>query len=523
MKIMQPVALLKKNSSALLKKKSSQLKNNILLWATDSDDAQSLGSNTTEDTGTPAFGMSGARKEAMNLLAVRKAAAVAVGSTASMITMLNGCEKDQMAKHVRLSIQLKELECFILTSEHAFMEKVLVELDYDEKLRTVFDLIDFDGNGIDSRELAEAFRRLEGLNTTLDQFLPMAQEAIERFATRDGVLTIGPFEKFLEWLADIMDCNFNEVLSVLISKIAFSQDGRAVLEEFVSLLVDENGADDFVGTVLRARMLMLFETMDIFQDGMVCFSEVVKHLSRFTKEVLNPEQRCVLLTIDPNEKRHLTMGQFTELVLNITAASPTPLESHEIANAMTLSICRQDVTDEDVKELFLNMGAFESAIADAEKDDLELEDLVSYGKLNRLFDTLDITKDGHLDFEEVALFLRKYQSRSVYLTDTVQEALDSIEASDLDGDRQLDRKEFAFLITKLAHATGIEIHRFTDFLVVQSVLKDDVDKDIRYLEVYRKLHSEKQDSKQQGAKLKSSVMNLMIKARQASLRRRNTM
>lgn len=460
-------------------------------------------------------------KEVANLLAVRKAAAVAVGSTSSMISILrhDADAAPNVGRCARLYHQLKELECFILAAEQKLLDKVLIELNHAEKVRTVFDLIDVDGNGINARELAEAFRLLEGWDTTMDQCLPMAQEAIATFATHKGRLTILPFEKFLEWLMDIMECSFNEVLFMLIYKIVFSQDGRSILEEFARQIGDENETDDgFVERILEARLLLVFETMDFYQDGVVCFKEAAKHLSRFTAEVMNPEQRNLLLMHEATEQRNLTMEQFIELVLNITAASSTPLESHEIANAMTLSICRQDVSDEDIKDLFLNREAFQDALADDEEDDIELEDIVSFGKLVRLFDSLDLSKDGYLDVTEVALFLRKYQPASMDMAETLQETIDSIEASDQDGDRKLNRSDFAHLITKLAHSTQMEIHRFIDFLVVQTVLKDDSAKDIRYLRVHREMR--KNARQQRRGSLQATMTGIMVKAKTVSMMRR---
>jgi Ca2+-binding EF-hand superfamily protein len=431
------------------------------------------------------FGLTESRKEALSLLAVRKAAAVAIGSTTSTIDCLQIYD---IKGHTRLMRQRIELESCLLAAEHAFFDLIIFEMDHSEKLRTLCELIDQDGDGVDVNEIFDALYKIKNIRN-LDEILPLAEDALAEIAFANRLLTTSEFDHFLQILAKSAECNFNDVVQLFVSQVVFSTDGRSLLEDFVSTL-DTEDDESFNRSVLKARMLLVFDMMDYQHEGFICFKEVVKHLSRFTADSMNPEQRKVLLMIDPEKSRTMTFREFAELILNIAAASPAQLHFHEIANATTLSICRQDVTDDDIFELFLNQELYKDALAQHNEDESELKDLVTFGKLNRLFDLLDLTKDGFLDAVEIALFLRKYQSKQVDLDETMQDAIESILAVDQNRDKKLDRKDFSILVSRLAHATGLQVHRFIDFLVVKTALKDDNAKDKAYVESYIDLETQ---------------------------------
>jgi Ca2+-binding EF-hand superfamily protein len=449
------------------------------------------------------FGITDSRKEALSLLAVRKAAAVAIGSTTSMI---DGLQVYDIQRHTRLMRQHIELESCLLAAEHAFFDLIVVEMDHSEKLRTLCELIDKDGDGVDVNEIFDALCKINHAKN-LEEILPLAEDALDEIVFANRLLNASEFDHFLRTLAKCAKCTFNDIVQLLVSQVVFSEDGRSILEDFVDTL-DTEDDDSFNRSILSARMLIVFDMMDYQHEGSICFKEVVKHLSRFTADSINSEQRKVLLMVDPEKARTMTFREFAELILNIVAASPTQLQFHEIANAMTLSICRQDVTDDDIFELFWNQELYEDALAHHNEDEHELHDLVSFGKLNRLFDLLDLTKDGFLDAVKVALFLRKYQSKQVDLDETMQETIESILAIDQNQDKKLDRKDFTILVSRLAHATGLQVHRFIDFVVVQTALKDDNARERAYFESYIGL-----DTHAQRGSLRSSVKSLMQKAR----------
>ena len=73
-----------------------------------------------------------------------------------------------------------------------------------KKLRTVFDLIDRDGNGIDVDEIASALNKLDGLSA-VESAVPWAKKALDYFETDH--LKMNMFEEFLIMLSNLMSWN----------------------------------------------------------------------------------------------------------------------------------------------------------------------------------------------------------------------------------------------------------------------------------------------------------------------------
>lgn len=369
------------------------------------------------------------RKAAVTILAVRKATAVAIGSTTAAIASL---DYQDIKGHVHLSRQLCEFESCILGAERAFLDKLLTEMDHTDKVYTVFELLDKSGDGVDVQGIVEALRKINGLKS-IDEVLPVAELAIELLACDGELLTIQKFDHFLSFVAKYVECSFNDIVELVVSKIVFSENGRSIMEDFVANLGNSDNQEDteeaFDKRLIQARMLLIFDTMDYGRDGNISFKAVVKHVFRFIADSLKPEKRDKLLMVDSNEDRQLKFVDFTELIISVlVAASSSQLQFHEIMNAITLSVCRQDVTDTDIQALFLNHHAVEDALASITEEEHELEGMLSFGKLQRLFDLLDLSKDGFLDIAEVALFLRKHQSDQVDMDETFHATIDSMVA-----------------------------------------------------------------------------------------------
>lgn len=89
--------------------------------------------------------------EARSLLSMRKATIVAIGATSSMVSSLL---IDEVHDFLRLSKQLLELECHLIETEHAFLDTVLHEMNHEEKIRTIYNLIDSkEDNSLDVEEI----------------------------------------------------------------------------------------------------------------------------------------------------------------------------------------------------------------------------------------------------------------------------------------------------------------------------------------------------------------------------------
>lgn len=480
----------------------------------------SLGKSGEKRECAPHF-VSDVRRQAFNLLALRRAAAVAAASSSAIIT---NNPRLPIEDFVRLSRQRIELEECLTAAEQAFIDKMVLEMHHQEMVRTVFELMDLDDSGtVDVVELAEGLRKMNDLNA-IAEVLPLAEKTMETYSseTNKDQLTMADLHDFLLRLCETMDCTFSELAQLIVSKIAFSESGRALLQDAVSALAnpaadDQETLDDFDDAVVEARLILVFDLLDDFQTGQISFKEVVKHLSRFTLKAMNPTQRQVLLMVNENQDTTIDYAEFSELILNVVASFDEPVEFHEIADAITLSACRQDITDDDIRDLFVDREAFRDAMHRTSSSSLSLqedeklcEQDLAYGKLNRLFDLWDLDHNGTLDLTEFTLGLCKFQE-----TRDVQDAMErtkvALAACDRDNDNHLNRREFATVIFKFADASGMDLHRLVDFMVVHSALKDSSSKEKAYLKSLKLLKSEDKNLKRSNSN-RSRFAGLLNKA-----------
>ena len=437
--------------------------------------------------------MSDVQREAFNLLALRRAAAVAAASSASMI------QKNPhlpVRDFVRLSRQRIELDQCLHAAEDAFLDKLAFEMHQDEMVRSVFDLLDVDGSGtLSVWELAEGIRRMNDLNA-IAEVMPLAEKAMSTYVDNNTTANTGEqgmgvqqLGEFLKRLAQTMGCTFLELTQLIVAKVAFGDSGRVLLEQAVMALDDQ--ANDSIGrfddAVVEARLILVYDILDDEHKGTIPLKEVVKHLFRFT-EAMKKDQRQVLLMA--NDQKQIDFAEFVELILNVVAFSEGS-RFHEIADAMTLSACRQDVTDNDIRELLLSPGLYKNALEDGidrDEEEKECDHDLTNGKLHRLFDMWDLDHNGALDVSEFATGMRKFQDMQD-IGATVDTTLDALQSCDEDNDNLLNRKEFAILLRRLATSTRVDLHRLIDFMVVQTALKDVSDKEQAYLETFKKLRA----------------------------------
>jgi hypothetical protein len=139
----------------------------------------------------------------------------------------------------------------------------------------------------------------------------------------------------------------------------------------------------------------------------VSFEVVVKSLFHATRKMDEIPRKALLMYTDAvNDNRVLDYTQFSSLLLNVVAAGR--LNFHEVANSMTLTFCKDDVSRTDLSDLFVGDDMHKVA-ADKGKD-IDQSDIINIlqnGRMSRLFDLWDIDHSGDLDVEEVALGFRK--------------------------------------------------------------------------------------------------------------------
>lgn len=433
------------------------------------------------------------RLEAIGQLAIRRAAIVASASLQSKINQYTSFDEEW----VRLVTQKMELDCCLLESQHIFLDK-LKEMNHQEKVDSIFDLFDKDASGVvDIQELAEGLRKLNKLNA-LNEMIDLADQTISGFdnGLNDGMLDKEEFSAFLETLSLTMRCDFDDLTHLMVMRIAFSENGNSILEEAISDLETRQkchvtSIETFNDALNEARMTIIFHMLDSERTGYLNFVLVVKHVFHFSQG-MEALKRQILLAVDPSHHRMLNYEQFSEFMLNLIAAFPKYVDFHDIANSMTLSHARADVTDEDLRELFITENLFEDADTSGSVEQALSNDILENGRLHRLFELIDLDHNGVIDVRELTIALRKFQKTSKDLMVTVDEAIASIDWFDCNHDGRLGKREFTSMLIHFAGAAVVSVHELIDFMVVQVALMDDDLKDQAYIESLSLLKTSRQ-------------------------------
>ena len=208
-------------------------------------------------------------------------------------------------------------------------------------------------------------------------------------------MDIHEFADFVEDLVDSLRCNFEDLAQFLTLRVAFADSGSAVLDDaIVALVHDSTGhstpVENFNDAVVEVRMMLLFQMMDWKATGTVPFEDVVKSLFHVTKHMDEIPRKALLMCTDKD--RPLEFAQYSSLILNVVAAGS--LHFHDVANAMTLAVCKNDVTRTDLSDLFVGDDMYKIAVEEHNRgvnpDSNEIVDALHYGRLNRLFDLWDL-------------------------------------------------------------------------------------------------------------------------------------
>lgn len=422
--------------------------------------------------------LSESRCSAQNLLAMRRAAIVAAASIGSKIRNTRFSEEYALWAKEKI-----ELDACVLDCELKFLD-ALACMDHEERVLTVFEMFDRDGGGyIDISELAEGLRRMSQLKA-VSGIWSLAEATLSEFDVKTtGVLDNEEFVPFLENLENSLHCeSFLDLCQLLCMRVAFSETSRCILQDSMTELMgnatdvssDDSRVDD---TIIEARMILLFLVLDRDQSGMVLFKDVVKHLFRFSLG-MDQNKRDVLLLVDEDHLRRLDYVQFSDFLTNAVGAMPPGQTIHDLADSMTLSAVRKDVSDRDLESLLAKDSSFSQGKLSNRR--ATLSDL-HYGRLERLFELFDVDHDGAIDLTELALGMRKFTETHKDLDSSIADSHKAIRIFDEDSDERLSIGEFANMLTRFADSSGIDLHQLIDFMVVQAAVRDDVRQDQAYL------------------------------------------
>ena len=113
--------------------------------------------------------------------------------------------------------------------------------------------------------------------------------------------------------------------------------------------------------------------------------------------------------------------------------------------------------------------------------------MVPHGGFSPRF-TLTFTDSGTIDFSEFTIQLRKFQTTTaavdadVSMDTTVNHAIEVMLAIDDSTDQAISRQEFATFCVKFAKAAQIDLFELIDFMLVRTILRDDSEADLAYLD-----------------------------------------
>ena len=413
------------------------------------------------------------RRQAYKVLSLRRAILMALVSTQSQ----HGKEDMSTSSFVHLSKQFIELKALKLKAELDICD-LLLRMNRNEKLHTVFDCFDKDGSGtIDVEELAEGIRilrmlpALAGVSDMVDEF---RDHFYQVHSDKGRFLDVEEFGLLLEGLAQVFGCLMDDLYTLVLTQMCFSQDGVSFLQESVATMIQgTEGKNVSVDEAIsEVRLVILFDLLDTDGSGQLMFSTVLKHLVK-TTNVLDDMYYDALKSSMSQPSRTMDYFQFADLLLNLSRAF-SDCDLHHICDQMTLSKCHYE---EDIRNIFLKDRAFEDAklIAHVPASCSNMEE-----RVGRLFTLWDHNSDGKLDAREFALGLRLFQE-SKHIDHTISESMNVLFAFDQDGDNQLDRSEFCVMLQKFSIANGVDLWELIDFMVVNSAMNDVKAKESAYI------------------------------------------
>ena len=371
--------------------------------------------------------------------------------------------------------------------------------DEEEKLLTLFQLLDKDrDNKLDATELADGLRKIRG-DVAFEESIAKAITRIPMFDDRrDAKLDINEFKQLINVMSEMMGCNYHELSEMFVLTLVFSDYGsnnnKNILvengapsetkEEVKEEAVDVAAMAASIGMV-EERVKILFDLFDGDHDGLVEFPELVAGLFQITSDLEGSSKAATmaLMLFDKDEPKTLNFEQFTKFLVAVSATMSDTISFDDIANSITMSAIKDEgLSKEKIAELF-SLETSMKYVTKLDKGTQEEVDKVSpaeMGRLDRLFDMWDRDGDGKLDFEELALGLRKFEE-STTLEATVDETASIMSSFDISHDGGLHREEFAVFVIKFATLLRSDLNDMIDFMIVTTALKENTEAEKKYM------------------------------------------
>lgn len=353
----------------------------------------------------------------------------------------------------------------------------LERLTDENKLFTVFDLLDKEGSGLaDAKALAEGVSNIGGDPSYTDNLLRAAKSIDMIDVDHDNRIKCSEFQRFLNILLTETGCTLHEAAELLVAHIVFPpmHEAPAVAPSF------------------EDRIDALFMIFDSNGDGAIQKKEVSSGFAKMMDEMDENTKIAwgALLLVSEEGNRILSFEEFVQLMRNIAAAAK--MEFNMFADTATLALCRTTgAATENLSYLFMG-NELKSALSEIEqmgKETVDTIDPVQYGRMHRLFTLWDLDHNGYIDLSEMLFGMRKFQDAK-NISNTVEECVSAMLAFDTDDDAKLDVQEFAGFLVRFAKTCNVSIQELVDFMIVTSALKDNDDAERDYIEAIGKKGTE---------------------------------
>ena len=368
---------------------------------------------TAEGTTKKDAAASSKKDAAMHKSKIRHAAQLST----SMKQAENKQPKDtsEFVKYTRATL---DLTIMTLLAEREMLDE-LSEMPDDEKLETLFELLDKDGDGlVDATELADGLRKIRG-DVNFEESLLLA---IDRIATFDkqgtGKLNPTDFKAMAETLSETLGTDFHQVSEMMLMAILFSKTGNSFEENLAGAMLTQEVTDvvkkeeESRKILVDQRMRALFALFDTDGSGTVDFKEVVMGMYRLSEDLEDSSKAAMvaLLMFDDDHCRSLTYEQFARFIINIIAASPDHIVFDDVADAMTkaASVPVSTLSAEDLKAISTLQETLEEVLDVQDEVEKHNEHIrkSQLARSQKLFTLWDLDNDGNVDLQELALGLR---------------------------------------------------------------------------------------------------------------------
>ena len=273
-----------------------------------------------------------ARREALNLMAIRRATSVAVASTTAVLGSLPSTD---VANYVRLSRRKKQLELWTLDMEYGLLDKLGTAMAFDDMIKTIFELMDQNSSGsVDAEELAQAFSKM-GNSTNVGKIVFSADRIIEGFSRTKKELASKEFGVFIKTVSKTIGCPVVDLSKFILPKLFFSETGRQILESPVTALSHgSNSVEDFNKSLVQARLLLIFDMLDFRLSGKINFTPLAIYLHPFTEGVPSL-QKDISDLVHNDEARQMDYVKFLDLILEVASAfDMDEVDFHELTNCL---------------------------------------------------------------------------------------------------------------------------------------------------------------------------------------------